>query len=68
MELLNALNASDSMIMLSGYDCEIYRDMLPDWRMKSVSSRAERGAPRMEFLWMNRACAANSAQMHFLDQ
>lgn len=52
-ELLKVLNASQSMVMLSGYDCEMYRDMLKGWPMETVDTTAERGARRTECLWLN---------------
>ena len=56
-ELLDTLKKHDGMVMLSGYDCEMYRDMLTGWRMESIKTRAERGAMRTECLWMNKNCA-----------
>lgn len=57
-EMLNALSKSDSMILLSGYDCELYRDMLPGWRVETKKTTAERGVQRVECLWINPAAAA----------
>lgn len=53
IELLNALKEHAGMVMLSGYDCEMYRDMLTGWEMKSIKTKAERGVPRTECLWIN---------------
>ena len=53
--LLAALIKSNSMIMLSGYDNELYRDMLKGWIMTSVQTRGERACIRTECLWRNKA-------------
>lgn len=59
LELLAKLRSVSGMVMLSGYDCELYRDSLPGWEVQTVQSRisAGRGAGvRMESLWCNPAC------------
>lgn len=59
VELLHALKAHTGMVMLSGYDCELYPDMLPGWEALAISAVAERGAIRTECLWRNHAaCGA----------
>lgn len=55
VELLEALTAHQGMVLLSGYDCELYRDMLPGWEFVTRNVAAERGTKRTECLWMNRA-------------
>lgn len=63
LALLETLCASDSMILLSGYDCEMYRDMLTGWHMESTQTRAERAAIRTECLWINPAAMERQAQV-----
>lgn len=53
--MLAALNSSHSMILLSGYDCDLYREALKGWRMEQIQSTAEKGRPRTECLWINPA-------------
>lgn len=53
--MLQAMTASHSMILLSGYDCELYRDMLTGWQMEQVHATAEAGKARTECLWINPA-------------
>lgn len=62
-KLLVALNQAQAMILLSGYDCDLYRDMLPDWRMETVKTQAERGAIRTECLWINPAAMERQSQI-----
>ena len=66
MELLEALKKHSGMVMLSGYDCEMYRDVLSDWQCDRCETKAERGVSRTELLWMNRACVERSPQMRFI--
>lgn len=60
-ELLQTLNNSKSMILLSGYDCELYRDTLSSWTVKAINTQAERGARRQECLWINPVAAERLA-------
>lgn len=52
-------------VLLSGYDCELYRDMLSDWHMETISTKAERGVSRTECLWSNPAAMDHRAQMRW---
>lgn len=40
-------------VIISGYESEIYNDMLQDWYKDSINSQAEQGKPRTETIWMN---------------
>lgn len=59
-ELLKALLAHKGMVMLSGYDSEMYRDMLKGWTCRTINTTAERAACRTESLWLNEKCAGRS--------
>jgi DNA adenine methylase len=52
-ELLEELCKSRAMVMISGYDCELYEAYLQSWRKEQVGARAQNGLPRTETLWMN---------------
>jgi DNA adenine methylase len=59
-ELLKFLKNLRGMVIITGYDSQLYNDMLSGWRVERTSSRisARRGtALRTEHLWMNHACA-----------
>lgn len=45
------------MILISGYDCDLYRKYLAGWKCERLRTTAERGRPREECLWINPACA-----------
>lgn len=52
-ELLNVLIRHPGKILLSGYDNDMYNDMLPEWHKVHKVTRAEGGRRRIETLWMN---------------
>lgn len=59
-ELLKLLNTLQGMVIVTGYESEVYNDMLSGWRVEKTSSRISAGrgtALRTEHLWMNHACA-----------
>lgn len=53
--LLNSLKQSRAKIMISGYESELYNDLLSGWNKQTFSSCAEHGKPRTETIWMNYA-------------
>ena len=57
MRLLECLRSLKGMVILSGYDSEMYREGLPGWTVirRSVQDSARR--ERVECLWLNRAAA-----------
>ncbi|WP_110599765.1 hypothetical protein [Salinicola lusitanus] len=55
-ELLATLQMLGGFVMLSGYDSEIYRDILTGWSLvqKEVSASGQRGnVSRTECLWLS---------------
>lgn len=52
-ELLKALIRHPGKILLSGYDNDMYNDMLHEWHKVHKATRAEGGRRRIETLWMN---------------
>jgi DNA adenine methylase len=57
VELLNALKAHRGGVMISGYFCDLYADMLRGWRMKTITTTADRAVQRTECLWLNEAAS-----------
>lgn len=53
VELLEVLRKHRGKILLSGYDNDLYNEMLPGWKKVSKKTQAEAGIPRIETLWMN---------------
>jgi DNA adenine methylase len=56
-ELLQCLTEARSMVVLSGYDSDLYRFWLSDWRRVERASYAGQAQPRTEVLWLNPAAA-----------
>ncbi len=52
-ELLQLLRNHPGRILLSGYDNQLYNDLLPEWRKVQKTTQAEGGRKRIETLWMN---------------
>lgn len=53
INLLMALKESNSMVVLSGYDNELYNQELSGWRTAEKATTAQMGKHRIEKLWMN---------------
>lgn len=53
IDLLKTLLDHPGPVMLSGYDNELYNDMLRGWVKDSRPTRSEGGHSRIETLWMN---------------
>lgn len=53
IQLISTLKESNSMVILSGYDSELYNDMLSDWFTAERGTTAQMGLHRTEKLWMN---------------
>ncbi|MEW8091288.1 MAG: DNA adenine methylase [Candidatus Thiodiazotropha endolucinida] len=65
IQLLDALNQVSGMVVLSGYDSEIYNDALSSWTRHTTSARISAGrgtATRTEVVWLNPACSQEQAQ------
>lgn len=53
IELLNLLKESKSLVILSGYDNDLYNSELSDWYTAEKVTIAQMGLHRTEKLWMN---------------
>ena len=52
-ELLKVLLKHQGPVVLSGYDNELYREMLKGWHVESYANYTQAGSKREECLWMN---------------
>ena len=52
-ELLDTLSSHRGPVLLSGYDSDLYRDILHDWHREEIPSRAQTSGAGVEVLWMN---------------
>lgn len=71
--LLQTLLGLDGFVVLSGYETDIYRDMLAGWETYQTHSRISAGrgtALRVETVWINPACAnaLHCRQMPMFDE
>lgn len=66
-QLLEFLCSASAMVMLCGYDTDLYHQRLPGWAVHRTRARisASRGTVlRTEVLWLNPACAAALERRH----
>jgi DNA adenine methylase len=66
-DLLDALHGLRGMVIVSGYDSDLYAKALNGWRVERTPARisAGRGTTlRTELLWLNPACANALERMH----
>lgn len=59
-DLLQALLRLDGMVVVSGYETDLYNDTLSGWQTRRTKARISAGrgtAIRTEVLWLNPACA-----------
>ena len=54
-ELANVLHNTRGMVVLSGYDCELYRELYGDWARYDRSTFADGASARVESLWLSPA-------------
>ena len=58
LELINSSRDCQAMVVLSGYDTDLYNDTLSGWQKHSFSARAERNKPTVECIWVKPNTAA----------
>jgi len=52
-ELLDLLKAHRGPVLISGYESDLYRDLLRHWHCEQITTYAQTATQRREFLWMN---------------
>lgn len=55
IDLLNVLNQHQGSVILSGYNNELYNEMLSDWEKDSIQSNAQGGLHRIETIWIKKS-------------
>lgn len=53
IELAHVLKETKGMVLLSGYDCELYHDLYSGWRCEIKNTHADGAKDRIECLWIN---------------
>ena len=56
-QLADALHAVRGFVVLSGYDCDLYRELYAGWETRTRACMADGANPRTETLWLNPSCA-----------
>ena len=62
-DLAGVLQDLKGMVILSGYDCELYQDLFGDWKKIKREALADGASKRVECLWMNAQAWAGQAQL-----
>lgn len=52
-ELLEVLKEHRGPVLISGYDSDLYNEILKDWDRKEINAQAEQGKRRIEVVWTN---------------
>lgn len=66
-EICETIRTLEGMVILSGYDNEIYNDILYDWTKVQKSAYADGALKRIECLWLNQfAVNKKSSQLSLL--
>jgi DNA adenine methylase len=53
VKLLEVLKEHSGPVILSGYDAELYNDLLSGWTKYEINAQAEQGKRRIEVIWSN---------------
>lgn len=62
-DLAGVLHSLQGMVVLSGYDCELYdKELYPSWVRVQRRTLADGARPRMEVLWLNPQAISNHPQ------
>lgn len=68
-KLLQELQQLEGFVIVSGYDSDLYNDVLPGWEKHSTRARmsSNRGTgTKIECLWINPRCSDRSGQINLL--
>lgn len=57
VEMINVARKMKGQVVISGYDNELYRDLLPEWPVFTKDTKADGAVDRVECLWLNPKCA-----------
>lgn len=53
IELLKTIKKHPGKVLISGYDNQLYNEILNDWKKEQKETQAEQGLKRIETLWYN---------------
>ncbi len=67
IDLSKALHRIKGMALISGYDCELYRDLYRDWKVIPKKSWTINTIERKEMLWISPNAQARQSQKRLFD-
>jgi DNA adenine methylase len=56
--LAEVLRTAKGMVIVSGYDCDLYAELFDGWQKSARRALADGALERTEVLWLNPACSA----------
>lgn len=62
-QLAGVLRTLKGMVVLSGYDCDLYEELYGDWRKVQREALADGARKRIETVWLNPSAADAQRQM-----
>ena len=67
VQLAGILHAVEGMVILSGYDSPLYRELYADWRVTTRRTIGEKAAKRTECLWISPNATRSMPQKSLLE-
>ena len=67
-DLFDTLQSLKGMVVLSGYDCELYQALYSSWKCIRKDALADGAKKRVECLWFNDAAVKHTRQKTIFDQ
>jgi len=56
------------MAVVTGYDCELHRELYGDWRMERIATSGEAGKRTTECLWISPNAAGAHRQLGMIEE
>ena len=56
IELAQAIQCVEAMVLISGYDCPLYRELYSDWLVATKETLTNGGGAATECLWISPRC------------
>lgn len=59
IELASVVRELSAMVIISGYECDLYRELFGDWTRYDKQHVIDGGRKRIESIWLNPAALSN---------
>ncbi|MBE0688994.1 MAG: DNA adenine methylase [Anaerolineae bacterium] len=60
IQLAETLKTAKGMVLLSGYDCDLYRELYSGWPVRTKETTTNGNGKATEYLWVNPSAAASA--------